>query len=419
MDLFELIRVILRRWLIVVPMAAATLVLAFYVQTSVPAELEATGYVRLETRAFAGDQGTAQELDPFALAAQASEAVDSTVTIDPRGGGNYVVTVTGGDSTMAGALMDEAVVALGASLQSLQDVSEVPEAERAELRRVAPDEVMIQDTGTAVASASLFLFVPGSSSVNPYQPNASTGRLLQVSVSGDTGRRAFFEAMGPDYTFEVGQEARDAAALIQIATIGPDEEGVIESFYQVMHLMQLELDARQDRADVPPAQRLSMTVVDAPVRASDQSAPVNRASAGIVALGGLLTLGVVFGWEARSRRKASRNLAAEDTDAPDPPTDASPAAQTPQPEPSPASDTGRDRSPTLPPPISGDAGSPRPVNGNGAPAGEPSRVEARPGREREIYSVHERFPDVRPTPQPRDTAIQSQSSQGQAEGQHD
>ncbi len=183
----------------------------------------------------------------------------------------------------------------------------MPASEILELRQISASVVTeVLEDGSWSASVTAFLNNPVDGSTNPYQPNAATGRLLEVATSGDAGRVEMAERVGDDVAYSITQTARDAAPLLRIVTIGTDPEQVIQAFYEVHDLMSEELDRRQDDADVSPEERLSVEIVDAPVGVFDLSPPVDRAAFGVVLLGGALAFGLALVAESISNRRRMR-----------------------------------------------------------------------------------------------------------------
>lgn len=307
MDLFELIKVILGRWRVVVPILLVTVGVAYLVQTTTPSEYEANGIIGIETPELDAAQDTTAAVDPVALADGIQldgDAAGRDYTVVALGGANYQVSASASTSTQAADDVEAVVAQLAERVTSLQEGNSVAANERSELRLVDPRIIPEpQPDDSWLATADLFLYDPSQAMANPYLPNSSTGRLLEVALMGDAGQASYAQLAGEGVTVQVGLEARDAASLIEIVVTGPDPERVIEGFYHASDIMAEVLEQRQERANVLPGQRLTLGVLDAPLGVVDQSPPVNRATAGVIALGGLMALGLALGMEGLERRR--------------------------------------------------------------------------------------------------------------------
>lgn len=308
MDLFELIKVIFRRWKVVVPIGLLTLGVAYYVHTTTPPEFESTGYLQWEIPEYdRANDPIATGIDPVALSEGIAVDGDANFSVSPLDGQYLTIRAVDDTAVDARTAVNQVIEDLDTKIKAIQEDEDVAEANRVDLRLAVP-EVVVEPQGDAsfIATGQMFLYSPAANVANPYRPDASTGRLLEVAATGDVGRRRFAELAGTDVTFEVGQESRDAAALLQIVTMGSDRERVVDAFYDVAKLLNEDLDARQARADVPEDRRITLGVLDAPLGVTDVSPPVERAVIAIVGLGGLLALGLAVGLESLSQRKARR-----------------------------------------------------------------------------------------------------------------
>lgn len=306
MDLFTLIKVVFSHWRVVVPIGILTLGLAFYVQSTTPSEYEANGYLVLDAPEASGETSMSSAIDLDGLA-QGIELEGETqgrnFTVTNLGGSNYSIAAAAPSADVAEQDAGAVVDGLAQRVRAIQDDQQVPESGRLDLRLVDPQIVAEEQAdGSFLATATVFLNDPAAVGENPYPPTSYTGRLLQVGVMGDSGLARFDALTGGDVELVVGQEARDAAPLLQVVTIGADPQAVIDGFFHARDIMVEDLSARQERADLLPRQRTTLSVVDAPLGVVDQSPPVERATAAVIALGGLLALGVAIGLEGWRRR---------------------------------------------------------------------------------------------------------------------
>lgn len=305
MDLFTLIGVVLRRWRIVVPMLLVTFGLAYVVQTTTPPEYQANGYLVLQAPAATAAAANSPAIDLRAVAEGIELDGDErgrNFTVSPLGGLNYSIAAA---APTAGQAEDDAVAVvaqMGERIIQIQEQQGIPVADRIELRQIDPQVVAeMQADESFLATVDVFLNDPANALENPYLPNSATGRILQVAMMGDSGQSAFQDLTG-DVALVVSQEARDAAPLLSLQTTGSDPQEVIDGFYNARDLMVQDLVQRQEAAGVIKRGRITLGVVDAPMGVTDESPPVERATAAIIALGGMLALGLAIALEGLSRR---------------------------------------------------------------------------------------------------------------------
>ncbi len=312
MDLFELIKVILGRWRVVVPIILLTLGLAYLVQVTTPPEYEASGFLLLQSPEFDAGRDANPVIDPAQIAQGIQ--LDGNFTVVPLGGSNYSVQASASSAEQAEEDVSAVVSTLAERITALQEQALVPANERAELRLVDPSIVAEnQPDDSWLATATMFLNDPAQATSNPYLANSSTGRLLEVLFQGDAAQAEFAQRTNGEVTAMVGQQARDAAPLMQVVTAGSDPQTVIDGFYVVQEILGQDLQQRQERANVLPSAMLSLEVLDAPLGVTDESPPVQRATAGVIALGGLLALAASVGLEGLDRRRAQPGLSLLDT----------------------------------------------------------------------------------------------------------
>lgn len=309
MDLFDIARMLWRRWYVVLPIGAVTLAVALLVHVNTPPEYEAVGFLQLQTPELdRADEPTSAAIDPVALSQGIALEGDASFSVSPLDGQYFTITVADQNQEDAEAAVNRVVTDLAAQITALQDDAGIPAAERVDLRMAVPEvSIEVQEDATVLATARMFLYnAVAASPENPYRPDASTGRLLQVAAMGDAGQQRFDELVREEVEFRVGQDARDAAALLEVLTTGHDAETVVDAFYDVQTLMAEDLAARQARADVAESRRISIEVLDAPLDATDVSPPVSRAVVGIIGLGGLLALGAAVGVESLEKMPSGR-----------------------------------------------------------------------------------------------------------------
>lgn len=326
MDLFTLIKVVFRRWYVVLPVLAATIGLAYQVQTTVPSEFQANGWLVMQPPDLEGAGGA---IDPVFLSQGIELADGAQYTVSPAEEGRFGIAVSADSAGAAEDGIAVVIAALDEAIASVQEANDVAPAQRQELRTESPDVVAeVQEDGTYVAQAGMYLYNSTPITPNPYTLSEGTATLLQVTVNGQTGQRRYAELAGPGVGFTLG--LGDDGGLLSVLTFGSDERQVVEGFDHVGTLANETLDQLQDEAGVDPSNRLTVEVADAPLAASDVSPPLNRAVAGILALGGLLALGLAIGLESVMRRRAGGGEPGTSVPLVDPSPTAGPSPAPPQ-----------------------------------------------------------------------------------------
>lgn len=314
MDLLTVVQIVLRRWLVWVPVLIATIVVAVAVDRTIPPAYEAQGSVLLAR----------PELDPSRFPQAATYLAGSLERIDAGrlGGSSSELTVNPIDRSVvefvavantestAVSAVGRAVTWLREDIESAQTEATVPESERLIVRENAAG-IGVTDLADGRLSASLVveLIDPTAGASNPFNASEATGRVIEVAVESDAGQLRFEELAGPGIGYRISQATRDAAPIMTITTTGADAQAVLAAFDQVRGLLDEELDRRQARAQVPLRQRVTVEVLAEPQRIEDVSPPLSRAVAGVVALGGLLALGLSLLVDGIAQRRATRRAA--------------------------------------------------------------------------------------------------------------
>lgn len=319
MDLLTLLGILVRRWYVVLPTLLLTGFAAYTVDTRVPPEYEATGWVLIESPNLDQTTGSSRIADILALGDDLATSPPSGLPADAEfvvqvgdTPASFVVSAAAGTASAAEQTVNLVTTALQETLSEQQSGSDVDEATRLELRPALPRAIPAEQTdGSFTASMPLELRDPTIGVANPYGPNPGTGRLLQVAITGDAGRARFSEQFEGNVAYSVDQAARDAAALLQIKTTGADRQEVLAAFFTLQQILDADLDERQARAGVPESRRVRVSPFDAPLQATDVSPPVDRATAAVLLLGGLLSIGLGVAGNSLLRNRAARSEATE------------------------------------------------------------------------------------------------------------
>lgn len=302
MDLLTLIRVVLRRWYVALPIILASMGAAWWVQSNTPPTYEATGSILLASPELdpsripfvVADVGArVSELDEPEVLQQLAEQ-DASFAVEPVDTTTLTIRAVGEAPEAAAETVENVVSWLRTEIEASQTASTIPADERVEVRTlhpvVVPEE---QDDGSFRAEATVLFIDPTAGTVNPYGPTASTGRLLEVSLESDSGVERIEAQAADGIEYDVDQYSRDAP-ILTVTVLGHDPGGVIEAFTIIHGELGADLERRQARAEVPSSRRVTTEVIAAPEFVEDVSPPVERSAAVFLAVGGLLAIGLAL-----------------------------------------------------------------------------------------------------------------------------
>jgi hypothetical protein len=314
-DLLAIVRIVLRRWYVSVPIVVATLVGAVVLQSNVPSQFRTSGSVWLVDPQF----DPARLPDPEGLLDDAIAELQGTDALDE---------ITIGDAEIAVGSIGEATVEAIATAESPEGAQQSVEAalirleeevERLQSAEAREVDASLQtqvitpvitaeqlDDGRFRASGSVQIFDPTAGTANPYPAGGSTVRVLQVAATSDAGRMRVAERLGQPVGYTVTSEPHDAAPIMNVETSGPDPEVVLDGFIAVQQVIAEELDARQERAAVPVSRRLTVETLAQPEFVTDESPPLDRLVAMTAALGMMAAVGLTVAVESISRRRTTR-----------------------------------------------------------------------------------------------------------------
>ena len=166
--------------------------------------------------------------------------------------------------------------------------------------------------------------------LNPYTEFTGavtvTAQVLQEAAQGSEARRTLAqEGLSTDYTVTVG----DNAPILQIEAVSDDPDVAITSAERLSELVAADLDARQDRFDVPDDARIVTDDVVVADRTTRLDTARDRALIGVALLGALFVVSsavaadlLIRSREATRRRQVPGGpVDLDDADEPDGPED--------------------------------------------------------------------------------------------------
>jgi hypothetical protein len=316
LDIITIVQAVFRRWYISFPLVAVAAVAAFYIQSNTPPAYQAEGQLLLADPSLdpSGLPASVVDVDEILrLLDEPSvredlESGDAVYQVEAEDQSTFVVTVSApGEQTArstALAIRDWVTD----HVESQQAEAGFPDPERLQVRGGERVSVTTDtQTGTGQAGSVITLFDPTAGFVNPYVASIMTVRLLIVAVESDAGRGEVLQRTGTGVGFLLTQSPRDAAPIMGVTTTGSDPSAVLSAFDAVRQVVDVELQQRQDRAEIPLTRRTRVEALATPQRVTDVSPPVERAAAAIFGLGGLLAVAAAIAVDGIQTRRRSRS----------------------------------------------------------------------------------------------------------------
>ncbi len=298
MDILTVLRTILRRWLVVVPIVVITFVAAFVVGTGTEPEYGMEGTAVLvsasgapaaprDASSFAAVSGpvfaeTLRSSEARMRLAEAGATVPYAIEVDPA---TSILRVRA-DSPDAGANVQTVEIVLDSlarELELLEETAEIPDSGRATVRKLS--EPSVQPGGAPAAVGSAFLVPKGPEGPNPYPPSGYTARLLTERILGAEAQQRVLQRVGAVATFSVTQNQRDDAPIIYLTSGGTDADEVERVFTAAREVVEELLDEQQAAAGVEVGRRTRLVPLNTPAGAVQTSGSVVKSVVTVVGLG--------------------------------------------------------------------------------------------------------------------------------------
>lgn len=298
MDVWDLTRVMARRWWVVAPCLLATAAAALVVVRSLPTDYVVAASLVLAAAPQPADlgirDGAESQVTPAAVIAELLQ--DAAVRDAVAGGGatsaytaeavGHVVRVIA-TSTDAGQVRPTAEAVLDAipgAVVEREEALGVPPAARTTvevIRRPAGAEPAAAP-GAGFQAVGAALLRPAVLAENPVTPSKFTALLLAEAVQGGPAREHIAE-QGLVATYEV--EVDRDGPLLRLTATGPQEQRVLDTVDAVVTAMGDELAERQDTARVPAAQQVGVQPVVLPAQAQQRTGSPVGSLVAILGLG--------------------------------------------------------------------------------------------------------------------------------------
>lgn len=318
MDVWDLTRVMARRWWVVAPCLLATAVTALVVVRSLPTDHVVTASVVLTAppqpvdlglRVGADSQvtpaGVIAELlqGPEVRDAVAQAGATSAYTAEAVG---HIVRViaTSSDAGQVGPTADAVLDAIPDAVVEREDALGVPEVARTTveiIRRPAGAE-LVPAPGSGFQAVGAALLRPAVVADNPVSPSEFTALLLAEAVQGAPTRgRISEQGLLGNYEVEVDRDG----PLLRLTATGPQERRVLDTLAAVVSAMGDELAERQDDAGVPTTQQVTVRPVVVPDETQERTGSPVGSLVAILGLGLVTSAGLAVGVEQVARRRTA------------------------------------------------------------------------------------------------------------------
>ena len=319
MDLVTLFRLLLRRWPVVLPVLAVTVLAGGYLVLNPASSYATTGLNYLATVPGGDDVDALEPLSPEttadALASLLSQpSVRSTAVADGVSGdfstslslAGSVITldITAPSAELASATAEYLVRLAPQLLEETFGADRAPSIRLTPLTRVTPEDAVPNAEGAFDMELSLAVTGVPLARSNPFPPGFATiGTLIEVGTSEAIEDAVL--AVDPTATYSVTQSAARDAPLLVIAASASSPETTVEVYEVVLGALEANLTLLQDQANVPAELRTEIRVLLPPSSPIQTSASTIRPLAGIVVVGGALAVGLALAVESyvASRRK--------------------------------------------------------------------------------------------------------------------
>lgn len=309
MDFFELAKILLRRWYIVVPVVVFAVVAASLVAQRIPDEYVAEGsFAVTTTQASVSDQVLAEVArDGSNRAALREKGADAPYTVRVSRGGIIRVEAEASSPDDVVTTVREVLGMLDGHYQDLQADEGIPEERRGVVevlnRPIGATSKMVQTGPESVerrytASGSARTVFPGSTRVEDAPPL----RTVLLERLRSAGFEETAEARGARTSYEVDQEQK---SLFRVTATGSDPRAAVRTFEAVMDAAAQELESVKGIVDLGPSADVAIKPVAVPAEATAESTRQIRAMVAIAGVGlvvAVLLALLVEGLAQRRRR---------------------------------------------------------------------------------------------------------------------
>ncbi|WP_420453080.1 hypothetical protein [Ilumatobacter sp.] len=300
MDFFGLLRIMFRRWFVVLPILALTAYLGVtfigepeiryssvgsellvidqaqsnaagaaadsVVQTAVAGPLLRTALDQQSYRRSLAERGL---VDSYLLV---ENLTPSVVTLQIQGPDAANVLQTGQTITAEATDLLVRAVGAGASAVTLRPVSDL----------TADDVVAFGEVSTLTVSIAVLPSAGGR--VNPYPPSLSTMRLVTDLALRPNVQEAVANA-APNSTYAVTVQPRDTAPIVTVAVTSTVAAEIEPAYAAVVEALDRELADLQFAAGLEAGQLTTLTTLNPPAEGVRSSSSIVRPAAGVALLG--------------------------------------------------------------------------------------------------------------------------------------
>lgn len=315
---------LIRRWRIVVPLLALTLLVASLVEYLTPSSYIAEGVVLVAAPEFDPSRTFLRGIDLQEMVDDITDEQGREQIVEQGGSAQYQALMVGprriqvlvpADATAAVPTAETVLRTLGRHINQAQERAEVPEDERVRIRlllevpALEPDveNGQAQPSDQVIGTVVLQDPIGGDANLFTVQQQA---RLLMSTLNSDAERERI-EARTGLTTFELRQADRRSPGSIYILLRGLDPTTTLDAFDVVVGEIADQLEDRQLLAQIPVGRRQIVEVLAAPQEAADMTPGVHLRTVLIALVGIGLTWGAAMFLDRghASKDRASRQTA--------------------------------------------------------------------------------------------------------------
>jgi hypothetical protein len=330
MDLFTILLVMVRRWILVIPILIVTVALcAVTLQRSKPT-YQSSGSLLVGDSAInvAASLGASQVSQlPVTLAAtlladqlqdagyrnlvRAKGGTAAYVSRLPEtGSGTGAVVYVDATSTnpaeiaaTIGAVLDGSATALS----SIQDSLGVPAAQRVTLKNLSvPAAAQFRATPGGLTGTGTVVLLPAALAGDPFSGSTYSTRILEARAKSAEMHQEVVN-LGGTASYTVARTIRDEAPVLDITTQSPSPAAALKTFGAVVSALRQSLSKLEDGAGVPASSRGDLVALSTPAGAGKTPGSVIRPIVAIIVLGCAVAAALAVSVEtfvnARRRRR--------------------------------------------------------------------------------------------------------------------
>ena len=324
MDFIELLKIMIRRWFVVLPVLVAAAVIGSQLVGEPVQSYTATGSELLVRADAESSSSSTAPISTSIAGSILSSALDQEgyrASLRERGlTSDYTVESNISSTVITINITDgstEVVLATGQAMaaEAQELLASVVGAETTGVRVSvvsAPTEDDVVSFGTQNSLTIAIAVLPSSGEANPFPPSNTTVRTL-LDLAQRPGVTEQVRAVAPAAGFVVAANDRDTAAIINISITSPNPADIGPAYGAVIDGLQIELDDLQSIYGVEPGEGTTFSTLAPPSQIVQTSSSELRVIAGIALLALAVACGLaILADTLIARRRAKRRRRGEE-----------------------------------------------------------------------------------------------------------